>query len=222
MRKLRVQILIPAVALVVLLSYQACGIFKGFDANNNGSMGVGLASLGDGGYIFSKSPLSALGANRPLTFTSFPTSFTRSVNRIVGWDHQMADGNYCDQSSGNNPWEVTLTCESAGELTLYMIIEYIGGEEEVFTAQVTLLEDPDDIPTPVEPPPPPPPPTPLDGPALYQLHCAGCHGSLAQTAKPNRTASSITGSINLNVGGMGSLSSLSQAEIQAIAQALVR
>ncbi len=64
------------------------------------------------------------------------------------------------------------------------------------------------------------PTTPLDGAALYSTNCAGCHGTLANTTKPGRTAAQIQTAINNNVGNMGFLSTLTAAEIQAIADAL--
>jgi mono/diheme cytochrome c family protein len=61
----------------------------------------------------------------------------------------------------------------------------------------------------------------LDGAALYAGACATCHGSLASTSKPNRTAAQISTAIS-NVGQMNSLGSLTTAQIQAIATALVK
>lgn len=61
-----------------------------------------------------------------------------------------------------------------------------------------------------------------DGVALYASNCAGCHGSLASTTKPNRTAAQIRAAINANAGGMGSLGSLTDAELKAIEAALVK
>ncbi|WP_020677121.1 c-type cytochrome [Geopsychrobacter electrodiphilus] len=63
------------------------------------------------------------------------------------------------------------------------------------------------------------PGTPPDGTALYGTNCASCHGSLATTTKPGRSAAAIQSAIN-NVGAMGSLSSLTSAQIQAIASVL--
>ena len=54
-----------------------------------------------------------------------------------------------------------------------------------------------------------------DGTALYAQYCAGCHG----TSKKGRSASAIQGAIDNNTGGMGSLSSLTAAQIAAIAAA---
>lgn len=56
-------------------------------------------------------------------------------------------------------------------------------------------------------------PAVLDGLALYNQYCNGCHG----TAKMGRTAAAIQGAITANIGAMGSLSSLSAAQISAIA-----
>ncbi|ACH38895.1 lipoprotein cytochrome c [Citrifermentans bemidjiense Bem] len=60
---------------------------------------------------------------------------------------------------------------------------------------------------------PPPASTPLDGQALYTQYCNGCHGS----AKLGKTAVAIQGAINANTGGMGSLSTLTAAQVAAIA-----
>jgi predicted CxxxxCH...CXXCH cytochrome family protein len=68
--------------------------------------------------------------------------------------------------------------------------------------------------------PPPNPGTPPDGVALYNSECSGCHGPLATTAKPGRTATQIRAAISNNTGGMGFLSTLTATEIQSIANAL--
>ncbi|VVB93443.1 Cytochrome c6 [uncultured archaeon] len=69
-----------------------------------------------------------------------------------------------------------------------------------------------------------PTPTPTstvtpDGTALYASYCQGCHGPLATTTKPGRTATQIQNAI-ATVSAMSSLSSLSSAQINAIATAL--
>jgi len=67
-----------------------------------------------------------------------------------------------------------------------------------------------------------PTPTPVtpDGPSLYSSNCAGCHGILANSTKGGATADRIQAAIGGNAGGMGSLSRLTAAEVQAIANAL--
>jgi len=67
-----------------------------------------------------------------------------------------------------------------------------------------------------------PPPTPTDGPTLYAQNCAGCHGNLASSTKACASAASTQAAINGNVGGMGSLSSLTAQEVEAIAAALAQ
>jgi len=67
---------------------------------------------------------------------------------------------------------------------------------------------------------PPPPATPPSGATLYANNCAGCHGALASTKKPGRTAAAIQTAITNNTGGMGFLTTLTATEIQAIAGAL--
>ncbi len=67
-----------------------------------------------------------------------------------------------------------------------------------------------------------PPPTPVttDGPTLYANHCAACHGSLASSTKGGTTLTGTQSAIAGNVGGMGSLSSLTTAQLEAIVAAL--
>jgi len=56
----------------------------------------------------------------------------------------------------------------------------------------------------------------LDGMALYNSNCSGCHG----TSKLGKTATAIQGAISANTGGMGYLGTLlKSAEIAAIASA---
>ncbi|MDD2542167.1 MAG: cytochrome c, partial [Desulfuromonadaceae bacterium] len=52
----------------------------------------------------------------------------------------------------------------------------------------------------------------LDGAALYNTYCNGCHG----TSKRGKTVSATQGAIAANRGGMGSLSSLTIDELTAI------
>lgn len=74
--------------------------------------------------------------------------------------------------------------------------------------------------TPVpDPVPVPDPTTPPDGASLYAIECAGCHGNLASTNKPGRTATQTQNAITANLGGMGGII-LTTAELQAIADAL--
>ena len=69
--------------------------------------------------------------------------------------------------------------------------------------------------------PPPPPPPSIDGAALYTAKCQSCHGAIKPIFSRNsRDATKIQAAINNNKGGMGFLSSLTAAEVQAIAAAV--
>ncbi|HSO33057.1 MAG TPA: cytochrome c [Labilithrix sp.] len=56
---------------------------------------------------------------------------------------------------------------------------------------------------------------PVDGAALYMQYCSGCHGN----GKKGKAAATTQSAINNNVGGMGSLSFLTSAQVAAIAAA---
>ena len=64
------------------------------------------------------------------------------------------------------------------------------------------------------------PPVVTDGPTLYGMYCASCHGALASSTKGGASAAGIQSAISGNVGGMGSLSKLSTTQVAAIASAL--
>jgi len=62
--------------------------------------------------------------------------------------------------------------------------------------------------------------TTANGTTLYASNCANCHGALASSGKLGTTAARTQSAISGNIGGMGSLSYLSAANIQAIVTAL--
>ena len=71
---------------------------------------------------------------------------------------------------------------------------------------------------------PVPPSTPTatlpDGSALYASTCAGCHGPLGSSTKQGVSIARLQGAISNNIGAMGTLSTLSVSEVQAIVTAL--
>jgi mono/diheme cytochrome c family protein len=89
------------------------------------------------------------------------------------------------------------------------------------TALATATPPPAPAPVPAPTPVPSPTPTPaIDGAALYGTSCAGCHGALAQSSKAGATATRIQTAINSNTGSMGSLASLTTAQVAALESAL--
>jgi hypothetical protein len=61
-----------------------------------------------------------------------------------------------------------------------------------------------------------------DGPALYELVCAACHGDLADSEVQGESAREIREKIDENEGGMGPLNVLSTDDVRAIADALAQ
>lgn len=70
------------------------------------------------------------------------------------------------------------------------------------------------------PPTPAAPPGATPGATLYANSCSGCHGPLATSTKLGATFVRIQNAISGNIGGMGSLISLTGADLQAIEAAL--
>ena len=97
----------------------------------------------------------------------------------------------------------------------------MGSLSSLSPAQIAAIETALATVAPSPTPMPPPTPTPVvDGAALYGSNCASCHGALASSSKAGATASRIQTAISNNTGSMGSLSSLSAAQIAAIETAL--
>ena len=65
-------------------------------------------------------------------------------------------------------------------------------------------------------------PTEPDGPLLYQLVCEGCHREIPNSQVRGARSEQILRAIQRDKGGMGPLTVLSSAEIEAIAAALAR
>lgn len=61
-----------------------------------------------------------------------------------------------------------------------------------------------------------------DGSALYASNCSSCHGALTSSTKSNRSFTQIKNAITNNSGGMASLGALTEAQLQAIAAALIK
>ncbi|MGB4783020.1 c-type cytochrome, partial [Candidatus Methylomirabilis sp.] len=69
-------------------------------------------------------------------------------------------------------------------------------------------------------PAPAPAPAPTDGATLYGTKCSGCHGPLATSGVKGKSAQLIQNAINNNLGGMGTLKSLTADQVSSIAGAL--
>jgi mono/diheme cytochrome c family protein len=99
------------------------------------------------------------------------------------------------------------TGRAASTAYFYIVTAVNGGGESVASAVVTATTN-------AAPPP-------IDGVALYTTECGGCHGDpIASSEKRGRTALQITNAIAANRGGMGSIS-LTPAQVNAIAAALL-
>ncbi len=64
------------------------------------------------------------------------------------------------------------------------------------------------------------PPATLDGAAIYASRCAACHGVIASSNKIGTTIERVQTAIVGNVGRMGSLSTMTALEVQAVVASL--
>ena len=110
---------------------------------------------------------------------------------------------HSNDKRGHNPMNVTFNSSQAGAVVN-------PGSAQLSTATATVPDPNFQSATVVV----------LDGPALYAANCSRCHGALASSTKLNKNFAQIKGAIS-NVGRMASLSNLTDAQIQAIASALV-
>jgi|GEM_PF-3000917 len=112
-----------------------------------------------------------------------------------------------------NPLEITYVVEAKEP-------RFQGQLKEIYAQNNTSIT-PEPTTTPTTPTPTQTPVPTIDGAALYASNCASasCHGPLATSSKRDRTAANIQNAIN-GIPAMSSLSFLSQAQIQAIANAL--
>jgi fibronectin type 3 domain-containing protein len=107
------------------------------------------------------------------------------------------------------------TGRADGTAYFYIVTAVNSAGESVASAQVTATTTPA-------------PPPVIDGAALYDQLCSGCHGPLASSEKRGATASDITNAITQNFGGMGTrfnpntgtVAKLTPEQIAAIAAAL--
>ncbi len=224
--------------VALTLGFQNCSGFE-FDEEAWGGLssvlpdgpapGNGLVPLADSAgeesVMYSYEALGNLVIDKDLLFLSYPRLFEQEPVQIY-WDHYiiLEEGNmsFCAQRSPeDNLWQVYLNCEQTGVLHLQLTLIFEeGGEDYNYTASVAILGE---VLTPPDPNQPTPnDPTPLTGAELYNMNCAGCHGVLSATNKPNRTAAAIQNAIDMNTGNMGFLSSLSPDEIRLISEALAR
>ncbi|MCL5022967.1 MAG: cytochrome c [Nitrospirae bacterium] len=114
----------------------------------------------------------------------------------------------------------TYTFTSMGAKTLYAWAKDDAGNISGVAKATTLITGSSTPPPGPVPPPTRTPPPPTDGTSLYNQYCSSCHGPLASSSKLGRTAAQITAAINGGVPAMAGLSTLTSAQIQAIADAL--
>jgi fibronectin type 3 domain-containing protein len=145
---------------------------------------------------------AALGGTNQVTLTWNPVSGAASYN--VYWtndpSHVMKDMGAAKISGVTSPFRHTSL--AAGAVYAYVVtaVNAAGesSESEIASAVTSTL----------------------DGVTLYGARCSGCHNPLTISEKKGRTSAQIKAAISANRGGMGSLSFLSSAEVQAIADAL--
>jgi hypothetical protein len=149
--------------------------------------------------------------NVPFKVTGNLFSLLPKNVRLI-WDTQIGTGlDYCAQTSPVDKSYVMIVCPKAGQLRVTLTAILPDDTEQVYELMITVAEvgaNPSPTPSPSA--------TPLDGRALFTQYCAGCHGSAATTSKRNMTLTRLNNAISGNIGGMGNLSSLTNAQREAI------
>lgn len=210
-----------ATTFVTFVAYMNCSPLRGsLDQSGSLQSSSGFA-IGQDGVLFSLSNNDQIAANQPLVFFADGSFFDDSVRQVF-WSHGFNGTDLCAQQSGETEWSVVVTCAEAGDLDVFMNVEYDNGLQDSFSASLIVLAEPIiPDPPPLDPVAPTPTPAPqppaLNGSSLYLTHCSGCHRSGPISTKRGRSATQIRNAINNNVGGMGFLSTLSDAEVNAIA-----
>jgi hypothetical protein len=205
-----------ASAVLAVVGFMNCSQMESVLNEGNVELSTSGHLVGTSGVMFSAQPLHQITIERPLVFYTQPDLFEQPVRRFF-WDHNLNNTAFCNQTDGELPHSVIITCDQSGELGLFLIVEYENGIDETYFASVEVLAEPGE-PGPEEPGPVEP--IPLDGQQLYTVSCAGCHGAGPTSEKRNRSAGQIQNAINANLGGMGLLSNLSSEEVAAIASYL--
>lgn len=209
------KLIIAASFLMLIFGYMNCGQMQA--PMDESWMVSSSTQLDPTGVIYSRTSRGQLAKEMRMYFYSGESYFQEPVRRVI-WDHNFNGTDFCEQNPGEDMWSVEMICDQAGELNIFLIVEYESGIDESYYATVDVLEEPieevpeDDLPGSS--------PVPLDGQMLYASACAGCHGGGSVSEKRGRSAAQIQAAIDNNEGGMGFLSNLSSEEIEAIANYL--
>lgn len=134
-------------------------------------------------------------------------------SRLI-WDTQIGSGlDYCAQTSPVDKSYVMIVCPKTGQLKVTLTAILPDDSEQAYELLLTVGQ-PGASPTPG----PSPTPSQLDGKALFNQYCAGCHGSAATTSKKNMSLTNLNNAITNNVGGMGTstLKALTSAQKEAM------
>lgn len=240
MRKSILQLLMLVAMTIVLVGLYGCG-----DSETNPPAtkltATAVSSAVTNGHTHTVSiPFSDLGTTTQVNYT---TSTTAGHSHIIALSPQQ----FSDLKSGLRVIVTstaaadghTHTWEIQGGNVLYESICYNchsndkrgaagmpGTSYTPLQSQRDALANPSAAPLSTAPAPnPTSTPTPSgtgtpDGAALYASNCAGCHGPLSSSTKRGRSVSQIKSAIASPSTGMGYLSTLTDAQIQAIATAL--
>ena len=196
-------------------SYDAnCGSCHGF-GTNSGKAGATVARIDAGiANVSSMASLSTLPASEIQAISDFLMSLAPPTTPTGLYATYCASCHGADGSGGSSGKNVigdsansissAIESESEMQSLSFLSDSEIQSISDFLNGVVT---------------PPPPPPGPIDGAASYDANCGSCHGFGAATTKPGASVARIDAGI-ATVSSMASLSVLSGAEIQAIADFL--
>jgi len=196
------------------VSYDAnCGSCHGF-GTNSGKAGATVARIENGiATVASMSFLSVLPAEEIQAISNFLMSLTPPTTPEGLYATHCGSCHGADGSGGSSG--VNVIGDSASSISSAIASE-VEMQSLSFLTSAEIQSISDFLNGVVTPPPPP---GPIDGAASYDANCGSCHGFGTATTKPGATVARIDAGI-ATVPSMASLSVLSAAEIQAIADFL--
>jgi hypothetical protein len=198
------------VCTVCLVSIQNCAQ-SGFESVHSGANSSSSFSTGDD--LLKVENISFSDGTMPMVQVFADLDKLGNVKSAM-WDNIFEnDLTFCQQTTSVDKRRTGFLCPGTGVLTVYLLVTLSDGSQRTLSRKISVDEG-------TVTPGPGATQGPLDGATLYTQNCSGCHGALAGSTKRGISLSMLNSALN-SIGQMSFLrSQLSDAEKQAIVDAL--